>query len=90
MRNVIVKMFRSLKLPTFLCPFESLYIDEMVDFDWGKENKNLNLLDKWNSLIDSFPINSLILFTGGSGSREGHKGIIALWILRQIRLLLLD
>ena len=75
-RDTLSKALRTSILPTFLCPYESLYIDDCINVDWGKENRNLNLCEKWKNLSKSFPSHSLILFTDGSGSREGRKGIV--------------
>ena len=70
------KVLKLMKLPTFYCPFESLFIKDLINIEWGKNLRSdkKDPCREWEILKRSFEENSLILFTDGSSSKEGQKG----------------
>ena len=67
-------MIRLYSIPRFLCPYDSLFIDDIVNIKWGIEIKSKNSQEERIKRSKTFPHNALILFTDGSGLSNNSKG----------------
>ena len=72
---IIENQSRFSMLPTFLVPFEGLFLDECIDVDWGRNRNRLSSRVLYSNLLETFHENTIIIHSDGAVNKNGKRGI---------------
>ena len=73
--NISKNLNRSPSLPTFITPYEGLFLADKVDISWGRTCKEKSPSELLADLKNTVAFSAEFIFTDGAANKNGNKGI---------------
>ena len=73
--NIFKNLNRTPSLPTFITPYEGLFLEDKVDISWGRIRKKKSPSELLSDLKNIVGFPAEFMFTDGAANKNGNKGI---------------